>query len=231
MSDDVIPAATLILLRDTVGARPELLMLERGAHLSFVGGAMVFPGGKVDDDDALAAADSDILIAGPMLDPLDAAARVAAIRETIEEVGLAPAVEGIVETAIIAVIRRRLADHESFREIARDLSLRLDLHKLHPFSRWMPPLNLERIFDTRFYVARAPDHDDAIVDGDESRSCRWDTASGHLALAEQGARNIIVPHNAIWNGSARSTASTMPSPWRTAIQSKSFRPGSRSATR
>lgn len=193
MNDAITPAATLMMLRDTAGCRPEILMLERGAHLSFVGGAMVFPGGKVDEGDALVAADDGVLIAGPAMDPLDARARVAAIRETIEEVGLAPAVAGLADSAMIATVRHHLAGGRSFRAILRDLGLRLDLQQLHPFSRWVPRLRLTHIFDTRFYIAKAPDHDDAIVDGSESSSCRWDTAAGHIALAESGARNIIFP--------------------------------------
>jgi 8-oxo-dGTP pyrophosphatase MutT (NUDIX family) len=193
MNDDIMAAATLILLRDTVGSHPEILMLERGAELSFVGGAMVFPGGKVDEDDALVAANDDVLVAGAPLDPLDAQARVAALRETIEEVGLAPAVAGLTSSAMIATIRKRLADRQSFGAILGDLGLRLDLHQLHPFARWVPRLRVARLFDTRFYIARAPGHDDAMVDGSESSSCRWDTAAGHIALADTGARKIVFP--------------------------------------
>jgi 8-oxo-dGTP pyrophosphatase MutT (NUDIX family) len=193
MNDEVILAATLILLRDRIGASPDILMLKRGEQLSFAGGAMVFPGGKIDRDDALIAADEGVLIAGPALDPLDAAARVAAIRETIEEVGLAPAVAGVVDPGMIAAIRKRLANRESFPAILRDLKLRLDLHLLHPFSRWMPPVRRGRRFDTFFYIARAPDHDHAIVDGSESSSCYWETAASHIAQAETGARTMIFP--------------------------------------
>jgi 8-oxo-dGTP pyrophosphatase MutT (NUDIX family) len=193
MSDEITPAATLILFRDKAGSHPEILMLERGEQLSFVGGAMVFPGGRIDDEDALIAADGSLLVPGPDLEPIDAAARVAAIRETIEEVGLAPAVEGIADPAVIDRIRRRLANHESFHAILRELDLRLDLHQLHPFARWIPQLRIARVFDTRFYIARAPDHDEAVVDGSESSSCCWDTAAGHVALAETGARTIVFP--------------------------------------
>ena len=45
------PAATVVLLRD--GARgPEVLMLRRHGSSDVLGGAYVFPGGKVDDDDS-----------------------------------------------------------------------------------------------------------------------------------------------------------------------------------
>ena len=42
-----IHAATVILLRDG-GSGPEILMVERGEQLAFAGGALVFPGGRVD---------------------------------------------------------------------------------------------------------------------------------------------------------------------------------------
>jgi len=70
-----IPAATVVLLRDTPDG-PELLMLRKNSKITF-GGMWVFPGGKVDAADY--PADGDV----------DAAARTAAARETQEEAGLA----------------------------------------------------------------------------------------------------------------------------------------------
>ena len=55
MTAPAIPAATLIVMRDRVGAAPELLMVERAAKLAFAGGAMVFPGGRIDVGDEVAA--------------------------------------------------------------------------------------------------------------------------------------------------------------------------------
>src|SRR5688500_78067 len=86
MSDlpEAVPAATLVLMRERAGAPPELLMMERTGHMAFAAGALVFPGGRIDREDREAAA------AFPGLD--DAAARIAAVRETIEETGIAPAI-------------------------------------------------------------------------------------------------------------------------------------------
>jgi 8-oxo-dGTP pyrophosphatase MutT (NUDIX family) len=78
---EAIPAATLILFRERDAGVPELLITQRAAGMAFAGGALVFPGGRIDRDDRVrAAAHSD-------LPPEDAAARIAAIRETAEEVG------------------------------------------------------------------------------------------------------------------------------------------------
>ncbi|RZM08222.1 MAG: NUDIX domain-containing protein, partial [Sphingomonas sp.] len=76
-----IPAATLVIVRDTPAAGPELLMVERAKAMAFAGGALVFPGGRVDPGDHALAA-----VLGTPDD--DTAARIAAIRETIEEAGL-----------------------------------------------------------------------------------------------------------------------------------------------
>lgn len=78
---DAIPAATLILFRERIGRAPELLITQRAAGMAFAGGMLVFPGGRIDPEDRLRAAQHDELPHD------DAAARIAAIRETVEEVG------------------------------------------------------------------------------------------------------------------------------------------------
>lgn len=74
-----IPAATLILFREQPSGPPELLITQRAAGMAFAGGALVFPGGRIDPEDLARAAQNP--------DLADAAARIAAIRETVEEVG------------------------------------------------------------------------------------------------------------------------------------------------
>lgn len=76
---EAIPAATLILFREQLSGPPQLLITQRAVGMAFAGGALVFPGGRIDPEDHARASDF------PNLD--DAAARIAAIRETAEEVG------------------------------------------------------------------------------------------------------------------------------------------------
>ena len=78
------PAATLVLLRDGDG-EIEVLMIHRGAETSF-GGMWAFPGGVIEDDD---------VPPGTAPDPIPAA-RVAAVRETREEIGLVVDAESLV---------------------------------------------------------------------------------------------------------------------------------------
>jgi 8-oxo-dGTP pyrophosphatase MutT (NUDIX family) len=76
-------AASLILMQDRAGEAPRILIVQRGAALVFAAGAYVFPGGRVDPEDRVAAASLH-----PALDADEAAARIAAIRETREETGI-----------------------------------------------------------------------------------------------------------------------------------------------
>lgn len=87
----VLPAASLILMRDRASGPPELLMIRRSAALVFAAGAYVFPGGRVDPADVAAATDR-----WQGTDPAEGAARIAALRETEEEAGIAAAA-GIAE--------------------------------------------------------------------------------------------------------------------------------------
>lgn len=73
------PAATLVLVRDAddAGGDLEVLMIQRGAETAF-GGMWAFPGGVIEDDDVPPRTEPN---------PLPAA-KVAAVRETHEELGL-----------------------------------------------------------------------------------------------------------------------------------------------
>src|SRR5688500_2025569 len=101
MSEELtpVPAATLVLMRPGKDA-PELLGMERAAKMAFAPGAVVFPGGRVEaDDHALAAR------IGGGFD--HAAARITAIRETIEEVGVAAGFVKPPDPARLAELRTR----------------------------------------------------------------------------------------------------------------------------
>jgi 8-oxo-dGTP pyrophosphatase MutT (NUDIX family) len=77
----ILPAATVILLRDTASG-PETLMLRKNSKIAF-GGMWVFPGGRVDDEDAPGAPD-------------DVRARAAAVREAAEEASISLRPEDLV---------------------------------------------------------------------------------------------------------------------------------------
>lgn len=180
-----IPAATLIVIRDRIGQPPDLLMVERARTMAFAGGALVFPGGRIDPSDETLAA---LLGAGD-----DGAARIAAIRETIEEAGVAIGLDPPPSPALIAQVRRQLHAGDSFAVALANTGLHLALDQLHAFTRWVPAHRHARIFDTRFFLARAAEIADASVDHTENVRLLWADAAQLLADAATGAATIIFP--------------------------------------
>ena len=190
-----IAAATLVLLRET-SAGVELFMAERAKSMGFAGGMMVFPGGKVDEADIALAQDGELAPGFAALDPVDGAARIAAIRETFEEAGVLLTVGGgPVSEERRDHWRARMVEHEeSFADFLRSTGHRLDVDALVPFAHWCPPLGLEKKrFDTRFYLARMPEAETALHDGNESTRSHWITAAEALARADAGENSIIFP--------------------------------------
>src|SRR3546814_3939838 len=102
----------------------ELLMMERSRKMDFAAGALVFPGGAVDEADAgLAAAHGG----GLAVD--EAAARIAAIRETLEESGLVLGLRNCPDADLACQIRERMKQGESFAALLGEYGLRSEEHK------------------------------------------------------------------------------------------------------
>ncbi|HUD90793.1 NUDIX domain-containing protein [Sphingobium sp.] len=184
------PAATVVIVRDRPGQQPELLMMERASTMAFAAGALVFPGGAVDEaDNALAAR------IGGGLDVEEAAARIAAIRETIEEAGLGIGLTGSVDAAMVLRLRDGLHDGRSLGELLERHGLGVALDALTPFARWHPaPFErAARVYDTRFYIARASDGQIASVDTTENVRLFWSSAADTLASCDAGEGRIIFP--------------------------------------
>lgn len=181
-----IPAATLVLMRPGVDA-PELLAMERAAKMAFAPGAIVFPGGRVERDDHLLA---ERIGSGVE----HAAARITAIRETIEEVGIAAGLATEPDPATVAELRKALRSGEPFSALVDRLGLTLDLTALTPFAHWCPRFNPVRRFDTLFFIAEAAG-DTALPEADQSEAVHsfWASARHILDEAEAGRLNIIFP--------------------------------------
>jgi 8-oxo-dGTP pyrophosphatase MutT (NUDIX family) len=193
MDPQFIPAATLVIMREPIGAPPELLMIERGQGMTFAAGALVFPGGRIDPGDRAVAANPALLVSDAITDLDDAAARVAAIRETIEEVGIPVGLDPAPDAAATTQMRAALAEGGDFGALLATAGYRLDLERLTLFARWRPIMRETRNFDTLFYVAAAPEGALAEADGGESVRSLWVNAADALADAEKGHHRIIFP--------------------------------------
>ena len=180
-----IPAATLVVMR--TAPRPELLFIERSRQMAFAAGALAFPGGRVDPDDHQLA-----IRFGGGFD--DAAARIAAIRETVEETAIPAGFTRPPDPATVAELQHALAEGELFSRLVDAHGLELDLAALAPFSRWMPTFDIPRRFDTLFFVAAAPPGDwTARPATAEAARSFWASAGDALAEIERGEAQAIFP--------------------------------------
>lgn len=184
MSDDAIPAATVIIVRERVSAEPELLMVERAAGMVFAGGAWVFPGGRIDKADERIGARFGS----------DGGARVAAVREALEEtaipIGLAP----IPSPELSLEMQSLLLDGAGLAELLQSNGLQLDPATLTPFARWVPKFHAKRRFDTLFFVARAPvgAWTPNVVEH-ECAGAHWASAAEVLERDRSGELQLIFP--------------------------------------
>ena len=191
-SDDpgITPAATVVVFRHApAGGPPELLMLIRSKTMSFAGGMAVFPGGRVDDADHVLAAQIE-----HGLDADEAAHRVAAVRETLEESGLAIGVSGEISAATAREARTMLLREKLLAPVLEAFGWQLDLETLTPFARWLPQGLHMRVFDTRFYLADlGTGAVDVAVDQTENSRLFWASAQGVLDMADTGEVKLIYP--------------------------------------
>jgi 8-oxo-dGTP pyrophosphatase MutT (NUDIX family) len=214
------PAATVVVFRHGPdGGPPQILLLERSGAMAFAGGATVFPGGAVDPADRLLAAG---MPGAQAFDPDDAAARVAAVREALEESGLVVGVKGTVTAPLAIAARARLLAGEALGDILADLGWTIDFDSLIPFARWWPRHREIRVYDTRFYMADVGTGAlDLVVDATENRHLFWATAQEALNLADTGRIKVIFPTRrnlerlALWPDFAAARAHALATPIQT----------------
>jgi 8-oxo-dGTP pyrophosphatase MutT (NUDIX family) len=191
------PAATVMLLRDGAGG-PEVFMVRRHGLSDVLGGAYVFPGGKVDQEDAapalLARADRPApdlhaALGEPELAPETAASMfIAALRETFEEAGLLLASGQPPDPSRASALAR---EGLGFVALLERLDTRLAVGRLVPFTRWITPIIpsvQSKRFDTRFFAVKVAG--DTVARHDERETTESEWLSPRAALDRYRAREI-----------------------------------------
>jgi 8-oxo-dGTP pyrophosphatase MutT (NUDIX family) len=179
LTDPVPLAATVLLLRDS-RAGLDVLMITRHAETAFAGGALVFPGGRLDAEDAAPEMQRHCR-AVPGIDHAQMALRVCAIRETFEEARLLLArprgrdvlLTGEELAAVEARLTVKLGRAPDFTELIVDGELELATDLLVLFAHWITPKIRPRRYDTLFFLAPAPAQQEAAHDGREAVASVW----------------------------------------------------------
>jgi 8-oxo-dGTP pyrophosphatase MutT (NUDIX family) len=207
-----LDSATVILTRESRQAgRFKVFLMRRHRNQDFMGGAYVFPGGRLDEadcdpglvryaggftgEDALRGLQSTDLPADRAL-----GLHFAALRETFEESGILLAYGdsgrlvdlGRGETAgRFAGYRLRIREHSlSLRELGEREGLTFALDLLTPYSHWITPEIESKRFSTRFFLARQPSEQLPFHDTIEMTTSAWLAPSE--ALEQQLAGRILL---------------------------------------
>lgn len=195
-------AASVVLLREGASG-PEVLLLRRHASSQVLGGAYVFPGGKLERSDSAPATQARLdapaatlhaALGESALNPDVAAGLfVAALREAFEESGVLLATQagrppdaGARQRAVAAI-----RAGTPFDALLAQHDWQLDSRALAPWSRWITPRRpamMNRRFDTRFFLAAVPDEQEAQHDDHEVTEARW--LKPRTALAQYRDRQI-----------------------------------------
>lgn len=183
-------AATVVVVRTApTGEGIEVLLLQRAERGDHNSGAWVFPGGLVDPGDREYGED---------------AFRVAAIREAFEESGILFALDPTGEFvslegergAALVALRRQLKDGScTLGDLCARFDLRLVPERLHFIGHWLTPAGRVKRFDTRFFLAIAPQQQTAMHDATETLDHVWIGADE--ALAPQNTRRLMAPTRAM----------------------------------
>lgn len=206
------PAATLILLRDNPRGGFELYLIRRPTHSSFAPDAYVFPGGAVDpgdSDPALLAGDPEFDLAARArrmgLDADDEARRrcgayhVAAVRELWEEAGILLGGHRTRRTftdadaEMLAAARRETLAGDALKTVLERHSLSLRLSLLVYAARFVSPPEYPKRFDARFFLAAAPNLQEAAVNPLEAVEGGWHQPRQVLADNDLGTVKLMPP--------------------------------------
>jgi 8-oxo-dGTP pyrophosphatase MutT (NUDIX family) len=171
VSEVIREAASVVAVRS--GALgPEVLVMERSASSRFLPGYIVFPGGAVDEGDGARAASWFGLA--------DEAPRAAAVRELVEEVGLALTAAGLV-----AVDGTRSLDAIGASPPARS--------QLREIAHWIAPPDVPVRFDARYFAVEAPPDLQPVPDPSEAARAWWARPGALMDDLRGGNRRLYWP--------------------------------------
>ena len=201
-------AATVILLRCGEADGFEVFLTRRPDRMDFLGGAYVFPGGTLTEDDSsdrglkrcagLSRQQAQKLLGAHLKPGLALGYWVAAIRELFEEVGvlLAATESGqplAMREALLQKRKQLIEGTLTFHELLESEELYCDVNRLAYFSHWQTPAEFSARFDTRFFVAALPPDQVPLETSEEVAHGLWLTPERAMQLYTQRKLPMIFP--------------------------------------
>ena len=165
---DIRKAASAIAGRDGRDGL-EVLVLERSPSSRFLPGYVAFPGGSTDGDDTA--------LAERWFGTATEARRACAVRELVEEVGLALTAEGLGPGRELDAVHAAPPRAEQLREIAH----------------WIAPPEVPVRFDARFFALVGNGSAEPHPDGVETSGAWWIAPRALLEEWSAGARRLYWP--------------------------------------
>ena len=202
------PAATIILARNSTEG-VEVLMMQRTTAVDFATGMHVFPGGAVDPTDhhpeiASLCVGLDDQRASQMLgiEQGGLAYWIAAIRECFEESGLLLGYrneQDLVrlhgeDAERLGKLRLEMAQNKLiFADILKTEQFRAATDKIAYYSHWITQAGRPKRYDTRFFVAQAPEGQIAEPDNHETVGQVWVRPDEALEMNKAGTIELMFP--------------------------------------
>jgi len=197
------PATTVLLLRPSQpgdAASPlEVFMVVRHHQIDSFSGALVFPGGKLEEADGAPSLRARCGGADK-IDDAELKFRVAGVREAFEECGVLLArkrgQKALIGAADLKGIeerwRAKLAkDEASIVDMVEAEDLEIATELMTPYAHWITPTFVPKRFDTWFFLAEAPEDQIALHDGSESTDSVWIGPQEAIEEAQAGKRTLV----------------------------------------
>lgn len=168
MSQQMRFAASVIVGRDAADGL-EVLVLERSSGSRFLPSYIVFPGGAIDPE--------DVELASRWFGDGDQAFRAGAVRELLEEAGIAVTGSGVRAAAMLSAVEDDPPTAEMLPEVAH----------------WVAPEDVPVRFDARYLAVAAPLGVDPIPDGTETSAAWWSRPADLLSQWQAQERKLYWP--------------------------------------
>ena len=201
-------ASTIALIRDSIQNKGiEVLLMKRHLNDKFLPGYHVFPGGAVDDRDIPQDAIPDEFLNGLKFASSEEIMNyfthvICAIRETFEEAGILLAESGngyfsINDPSVYGRFdsyRKMIFNGElDIMELMQHENLVPAYRSIHYLTRWITPPYSPIRYDTRFFIAAAPDAQETCHDGDELITSEWLEPGQALVMYRKGNLKLVTP--------------------------------------